>query len=164
MLEAYGEFMKTITLATFNDVDHAQPLVNRLQQAGFHPTMLDESRWQERHFAEHLASVKVQVDESESAAADRQLHQWDVSEHCLDQAVTCPECHSPEVDFPQVTRKFVMPALHSILYKLGVLEKQFYCQKCQHTWPTRSKLEPARDALNWPVKNTPLHENKDVTP
>jgi hypothetical protein len=156
--------MRNVTLATFNDVDHAQPVVNRLQEAGFHPTLLDESRWQDRHFAEHLASVKVQVDESESEAADRQLHQWDVSEHWLDQAVTCPECGSPEVDYPQVTRKFVLPALHSILYKLGVMEKEFYCQRCHHTWPTRAKLEPARDPLNWPVKNTPLRENKDMTP
>ena len=138
--------------------------VDERYSAGFHPILLDESRWQDRHFAEHLASVKVQVDESESEAADRQLHQCDVSEHWLDQSVTCPECDSAEVDYPQVTRKFILPALHSILYKLGIMEKEFYCQRCHHTWPTRAKLEPARDPLNWPVKNTALRENKDMTP
>ncbi len=156
--------IKTVTVATFNDLEHAQPVVQRLEHAGFHPTVLDESRWQERHFAEHLASAKVQVHESEGQSATEQLRQWDLSDHCLEQAVTCPECRSPEVDFPQVTRKFVLPALHSILYKLRILEKQFYCQRCHHTWPTRVKVESAQDPLNWPVKNTALRENKDMTP
>ena len=156
--------MRTVTLATFNDRDHAQPVVDRLQQAGFHPTVRDESAWQARHLAEHLASVKICVDEQEYEPAKDKLKEWDSTEHWLDQAVTCPECHSPDVDYPQVTRKFVLPALHALLYRLGIEEKQFYCNTCQHTWPTRIKMEPERDALNWPIKNSRLHENSDTTP
>ncbi|HWN96278.1 MAG TPA: hypothetical protein VNT99_14680 [Methylomirabilota bacterium] len=156
--------MRSVTLATFNDRDHADPVVNRLQQAGFHPQLRDETKWQKHRFAEALASVKVCVDENEYDSAKQQLKEWDATEHWLDQAVCCPECGSAEVDYPQVTRKFILPSLHILFYRLGLEEKQFYCHTCQHTWPLRIKIEPERDALNWPIKNSPLHENKDTTP
>ena len=156
--------MRSVTLATFNDRDHAEPVVNRLQQAGFHPSVRDESKWQDRHFAEHLASVKICIDEGEYEPAKRQLKDWDATEHWLDQAVCCPECGSPDVDYPQVTRKFILPTLHAIFYKLGWAEKEFYCNTCHHTWPLRVKMEPERDALNWPIKRSHLHENTDMTP
>src|ERR1043165_5086619 len=136
--------MRTVTLATFNDRDHAQPVVERLQQAGFHPELQDETKWQNHRFAEHLASVKIRIDETEFDRARQQLKQWDATEHCLEQAVCCPECGSPDVDYPQVTRKFIMPSLHTLLFKLHIVEKEFYCNTCQATWPVREKLEPER--------------------
>ena len=156
--------MKTMILVTFNDVEHAQPVVHRLEQAGLHPHLHDETNWQRRHFAETLASVKVEVDEDEYAEAKRKLRELDATDHCLDQSVSCPACGSSEVDYPQMTRKFVLPSLHAIFYQLGFAEKEFYCHACHHTWPTRLKLEPGRDALNWPIKNSPLRENSDTTP
>ena len=151
-------------MATFNDRDHAQPVVNRLQQAGFHAQLHDETNWQKHRLAEKLASVKVQVEENEYETAKERLKEWDATEHWLDQAVCCPECGSPDVDYPQVTRKFIMPSLHALFYRLGLEEKLFYCNTCQHTWPLRVKVEPERDALNWPIKNSRLHENTDTTP
>jgi hypothetical protein len=156
--------MRTVTLATFNDSDHAQPVVDRLQQAGFHPTVRDETRWQRGHLSERLASVKICIEENEFERAKRQLKDWDATEHLLDQAVCCPECGSPDVDFPQITRKFVLPTLHALLFKLGLAEKEFYCHTCHHTWPLRAKMEPERDVLNWPIKKSRLHENTDMTP
>lgn len=156
--------MKTVTLATFNDPDQAIPVFQRLEQAGLHPKLHDETKWQRYHFTERLASVKLQVDEGEVEIARRQLKEWDTSDHCLAQAVYCPECNSSDVDYPQVTRKFVMPTLTSFLYRLGWMEAEFICNICQHTWPRRVKIEPERDVLNWPIKNSPRHENTDMTP
>ena len=151
-------------MATFNDRDHAQPVVNRLQQAGFHVHLHDETNWQKHRLAEKLASVKVQVDENEYETARQRLTEWNATEHWLDQAVCCPECGSADVDYPQVTRKFILPSLHALFYRLGLEEKQFYCNTCHHTWPLRVKVEPERDPLNWPIKNSRLHENTDTTP
>ena len=151
-------------MATFNDRDHAQPVVDRLQQAGFHAVVHDETNWQKHRLTDRLASVKVKVDENEYDTAKRQLKEWDSTEHWLDHAVCCPECGSPDIEYPQVTRKFLMPTLHTVLFKLGMAEKEFYCNTCQHTWPLRAKMEPERDALNWPIKNSRLHENTDMTP
>jgi len=156
--------MKTVTLATFNDPDQAIPVFQRLQQAGFHPKLQDETKWQRRHFTERLASVKLQVDEGEGETARRQLKEWDAADHCLAQAVCCPECGSSDVDYPQLTRKFVLPTLAALLYQLGWAEAEFFCNACHHTWPRRVNVEPERDALNWPIKNSPRRENTDLTP
>jgi hypothetical protein len=156
--------MRSVTLATFNDRDHAQPVVERLKQEGFHPEIQDETAWQKRHLAERLASVKIAVDEEEYESAKQKLKEWDASEHWLDHAICCPECGSPDVQYPQVTRKFILPALHAFLFRLGIAEKEFYCKTCHATWPLRAKVEPERDALNWPIKRGRLNENPDVTP
>jgi uncharacterized protein YbaR (Trm112 family) len=156
--------MRSAILATFNDRDHAQPVVDRLQQAGFHATIHDETNWQKRHFAERLAGVKVKVEEREGENAKRQLKEWDATEHYLDQAICCPECGSPDVDYPQVTRKFILPTLHAFMYRLRLLEKEFYCNTCQHTWPLRDKVEPQKDVLGWPIKGKGLQHNPDNTP
>lgn len=156
--------MRSVTLATFNDRDHAQPVVDRLQQAGFHVQLHDETNWQKHRLAEKLASVKVQVDENEYQSAKQRLKEWNATEHWLDQAVCCPECGSPDVDYPQVTRKFILPSIHALFYRLGFAEKEFYCNTCQHTWPLRVKMESERDPLNWPIKNSRLRENTDTTP
>lgn len=156
--------MRSLTLATFNDRSHAEPVVNRLQQAGFQVKIHDETDWQRHRGADRLASVKVQVDESEYERAKYQLKEWNATEPLLEQAVCCPECTSSDVDYPQVTRKFIMPSLHTLFYKLGLEEKLFYCNTCQATWPLREKVEPERDPLGWPVKGKPLHHNPDSTP
>lgn len=156
-----GLGMRSAILATFNDRDHAQPVVDRLQQAGFHATIYDETNWQKRHFAERLASVKVKVDENEREKALHRLKDWDTAEHFLDQAVCCPECGSADVDYPQVTRKFILPTLHTFLYRLRILEKEFYCNTCHHAWPLREKVEPRRDLLGWPIKAKPWQKRSD---
>ena len=154
--------MKKAVVATFNDRDHAQPIVNRLHEAGLHPEVRDETRWQRAHFSEALASVKVEVPDGEFDSARDHLHNCSPCE--MEQSVCCPECGSPDVDYPQVTRKFVLPSLHALLFKLGIAEKEFYCNTCQATWPVRAKLEHERDALNWPIKRAPLHHNPEMTP
>lgn len=156
--------MKTKILVTFHDVEHALPVVHRLERAGLHPHLRDETKWQRRHFSEALASVKVEVDETEYDAAKSEMQALDAAAHCLEQAVNCPACGAAAVDYPQMTRKFILPSLHAIFYRLGFAEKEFYCQDCHHTWPMRIKLEPERDLLNWPIRNSRLHENSDTTP
>lgn len=154
--------MKTAIVATFNDRDHAEPVRKRLVEAGLHAQVRDETRWQRAHLSERLASVKVEVPEAEYDSARAKLAECSPCE--LEQAVCCPECGSPDVDYPQVTRKFVLPSLHSILFKLGIVEKEFYCNTCQATWPLRDKLEPERDELNWPIKRSSLRRNPEMTP
>jgi hypothetical protein len=154
--------MKTAIVATFNDRDHAEPVLKRLNESGLHPTIRDETRWQKAHLSERLASVKVEVPEAEFDSAREKLRQCEPCE--LEQSVCCPECGSPDVDYPQVTRKFILPSLHSLLYKLRIVEKEFYCNTCQATWAARERLEPARDELNWPIKDSKLHRTEDMTP
>lgn len=153
---------KTTVIATFNDRTHAEPVIKRLRDLGLHPEVRDETRWQKAHLTEGLASVKVEVPEAEFAEARDKARDFPVGE--MEQAICCPECGSPDVDYPQVTRKFILPSLHTIFYKLGFVEKEFICNTCQATWPLREKLEPEQDALNWPVKKSKLHRSSETTP
>src|SRR6187431_1331715 len=100
--------MRTVTLATFNDLEHARPVIKGLQEAGVPANLRDETKWQRGHLVERLASVKIEVDENEFETAKEKLKELDATEHWLDQAVYCPECGSADVDYPQVTRKFVL--------------------------------------------------------
>ncbi|HMJ89256.1 MAG TPA: hypothetical protein VK530_05545 [Candidatus Acidoferrum sp.] len=154
--------MKTAIVATFNDRDHAEPILKRLNESGLHAKVRDETRWQKAHLSERLASVKIEVPEMEFEAARERIR--DCSPCELEQSVCCPECGSPDVDYPQVTRKFILPSLHSLLYKLRIVEKEFYCNTCQATWSVRERLEPERDELNWPIKDGKLHRTEDMTP
>lgn len=154
--------MKKAVVATFNDMDHARPVLKRLSEGGLHAKVRDEARWQSAHLSDRLASVKIEVPEPEFNTARERLRDCPPCE--MEQAVCCPECGSPDVDYPQVTRKFILPSLHTLFLKLGFVEKLFYCHTCHATWPVRDKLEPERDALNWPIKDSPRHASLDRTP
>ncbi len=53
----------------------------------------------------------------------------------LDRALHCPACGSLRVNYPQMTRKFILPTvvLHlGIIFR--VIEHQCYCENCQEMW------------------------------
>jgi hypothetical protein len=58
----------------------------------------------------------------------------------LDQAIHCPSCGSLQVNYPQMTRKFILP---TVLLHLGILfhviEHECYCEHCHHMWNLQSE-------------------------
>jgi hypothetical protein len=91
-----------------------------------------------------LAAVRVKVDSRDYERARELVRQCD-SEGLLVDAVHCPECGSARVEYPQFTRKFLIPNLVGLFANLGGAEKEFYCQDCQFTWPKEgTKLSPSR--------------------
>jgi transposase-like protein len=67
------------------------------------------------------------------------MDEWDKREQVLREAIRCPECNSPRVEYPQYTRKFITPLLIELLISLGIGEKTYYCTDCQYTW--RKKVQ-----------------------
>jgi hypothetical protein len=53
----------------------------------------------------------------------------------LDQALHCPACGSFRVNYPQMTRQFVLP---TVLLHLGIIfhiiEHECYCENCHEMW------------------------------
>ncbi|HTV76046.1 MAG TPA: hypothetical protein VMD57_03530 [Candidatus Baltobacteraceae bacterium] len=53
----------------------------------------------------------------------------------LEQALHCPSCGSLQVNYPQMTRKFIMP---TVLLHIGIifraLDHECYCESCHHVW------------------------------
>lgn len=124
-----------ITVATFHSMDKAEPLTARLNQAGIKAETDDESNLQRfLFFSSPRAAFKVRVHQGDFKPATDLLHQWDLQEGIMRQAVRCPECASSRVQYPQYTRKFFTPALVAMVRALVGAQRKYYCQACQKTW------------------------------
>jgi len=53
----------------------------------------------------------------------------------LEKAVHCPSCGSLRVNYPQMTRKFILP---TVILHLGiifrVIDHECYCESCHYIW------------------------------
>jgi hypothetical protein len=61
----------------------------------------------------------------------------------LHKALHCPDCGSLRVEYPQMTRKFILP---TVLLHLGiifhVIEHECYCESCHCIWNLPPKFTP----------------------
>ena len=155
--------MSKLTVATFNDKAKAAEVRDRLEQAGIHSEIYDESKLQKFwFFSEHLAGEKLRVDERDFERAREVLQGLDVNENVLKDAVRCPECGSSRIEYPQFTRKFVVPTIIEIFTVVAPgMKKKFYCEDCHFTWCKDPETDPSPwdgskelDVLGWPRKKT----------
>ena len=145
--------MDPVNVLTFNEPEQAEPLRKRLQDAGIPAAIHDEGKLQKYWFiSEPLGGVKVRVDKKDYQRAKNLLDKWDIEEDALRDAIHCPECGSSEVDYPQFTRKFLLPTAYAILCKLGIAKTEFYCTHCHFTWPTSVRVREQTDSLGWPTR------------
>jgi len=140
--------MNRIPIATFNHRAKAEPLAQRLVAAGVPAEIHDELRLEKLWFvSKPAAGVRIEVPAHQFERACQLLLSWDVAEGALREATRCPECKSLHVDYPQFTRKFLIPNLAlGLLAAMHAVEKEYYCQDCHYTWPKegakRSALRP----------------------
>ncbi len=150
--------MHPITVLTFNEVEHAQPLKERLEQAGIPAQIHDDRKLEKYYFmSPPLACIRVRVDRSQWQRARELLQEWDHKEHLLEHAIHCPECGSSRVQFPQFSRKVIISWLGALACAVGLMKREFYCQDCHLTWPTSVTIPQAKDELGWPMKRAHSH-------
>lgn len=124
-----------VTIATFNEATKAKHLKTRLQQAGVKADIHNEAQLQAvTGMGKPQANAKVMVDEAEFERANILIHEWEASDPEVGAAIRCPQCQSPRIEYPQMTRKFMTPWLASILFAMRIFPKEFYCQDCHFTW------------------------------
>jgi hypothetical protein len=87
------------------------------------------------------ANAKVMVEEQDFQRAHELMVEWEPTDPDIGAAIRCPNCQSPRIDYPQMTRRFLTPWVASILFATGIVEKEFYCRDCQNTW-TNKPLNP----------------------
>ena len=62
----------------------------------------------------------------------------------LEKALHCPSCGSLRVNYPQMTRKFILP---TVLLHLGIIFRvighECYCESCHHIWNLPQDGAPA---------------------
>lgn len=150
-----GCFMKTLPVATFDDPALAEQLRTQFSQAGLNSILHDESKLERFWFmSEPLAAIHVEVAQPDYLRARRLMSEWEKSTDLLRAAVRCPECQSSCIEFPQITRKFLTPALcHILLTILHIVPRKFYCLDCHFTWPKVPRVEPQLDILGFPVNS-----------
>jgi len=143
--------MKTIPVATYNEQEPAGELKCRLEAAGIPPVILDESKLERFWFmSEPAAAIHVEVRHPDYLRARQFIRKWHQYDGILKLAVVCPACSSPRVEFPQITRKFLMPIVEACLMALHVLPREFYCLDCQYTWPKTKPPKREFDILGFP--------------
>ena len=124
-----------VTIATFNEQSKAKHLRDRLGQAGIGADIIGDSHLQRVAFmAKPQANVKVKVHEDDFGKAHELMRKWEVSDPDVGAALRCPQCESSNIEYPQMTRKFLTPAIASILFALKIFPKGFYCHNCHFTW------------------------------
>jgi predicted Zn-ribbon and HTH transcriptional regulator len=124
-----------VTIATFNEPSQAKHLKSRLEQAGVKADVHNEGHLQKVAFmSKPQANAKVLVTEEDFEKANKLMLEWEASDPEIGSAIRCPQCKSPRIEYPQLTRKFLTPSIASVLFALRIFQKEFYCQDCHFTW------------------------------
>jgi Putative prokaryotic signal transducing protein len=135
-----------VTIATFNDSSKAKQLKERFQQTGLKADVHNEGHLQQVAFmSKPQANVKVLVEEEDFEKAQRLMVEWESTDPDIAAAVIrCPQCGSSRIEYPQLTRKNLTPAVAGILFALRIFPKEFYCQDCHYTWNNEDQRTLAR--------------------
>lgn len=130
-----------VNLGTFDHLTDATVFSAALQSAGLEARILDERKLQKRWFAaKPQAGVHVAVHEDELETARDAVKTNPRVLAAFQKAITCPECHSSRIQYPQMTRKNMLPTLLAkALVALGAMEHECYCEDCHFTWPRNGK-------------------------
>jgi len=129
-----------VTIATFNEPAKAKHLKERFQEAGLKADIHNEAHLQAVAFmSKPQANWKVNVDDEDFPAAQNLMVEWEATDPDVGSAIHCPQCGSSHSEDPQLTRKFLTPALAGILFALKIFQKEFYCQDCHFTWSNEDK-------------------------
>ncbi len=142
--------MNTITIATFNTEAAADKVRQRLNDQGIQAKVNNQRLLQRIWFlAKPYAAYHLEVPDTDLARADAALGALQDEEHALSEAIRCPKCASLKLEYPQMTRKFVLPTLiaHGLVF-LGFMQHKFYCTECHHMWakPTKVGARPLKVA------------------
>ncbi len=123
-----------VTIATFNEPSKAKHLKERLQQSGVKADVHNEGQMQAAMMAKPMANAKVLVEEQDFEQAHQLMIDWETTDPDIGAAIRCPNCQSPRIEYPQMTRRFRLPWIANLLFAMKLFDKEFYCRDCQFTW------------------------------
>jgi len=126
-----------INVASFDNPDEAIGLSHVLRDEGIDARVQDERTLQKSWFLTRpsRAGVHVCVPEPSFAFAQNYMEISPLVERFVRRAAHCPSCHSARVQFPQMTRKNILPTVVAqVLVLLRVMKHEYYCEACHYTW------------------------------
>ena len=121
-------------LAVFENLTDGQALTQLLKDQGFEARAYDDKAFRYFLFLRPpQITYRVQVRRDDVTAAAGLLAAKNPP--VLARAIHCPDCGSVHVNYPQMTRRFVLP---TVLLHLGILlriiQHEAYCEGCHFTW------------------------------
>src|SRR5438105_11262346 len=98
-----------VTIATFNELDKAKRLKQRFQEAGIGADIHNERHLQAVAFMSRpKANAKIMVDDADFERAQNLMIEWETTDPDVAAAmIRCPQCGSSNIEYPQMTRKFL---------------------------------------------------------
>lgn len=135
------------TLATFDHRSPGEQLVSHLAAHAVAAHLRDERRLQRFWFLCHpRAGIHVDVPESLFHEAQIRLSEWKrqhpARRRIIEHPLECPECGSSRLQYPNMTRYFLLPTLIAhLLTALHVLDVECYCEDCHATWTPQPEDE-----------------------
>ena len=133
-----------INLAVFNNRVAAKALQRFLEQEGIESRLHDEHALQRFWFlSSPRGASRVEVRKASLETANQTLDSRREGKALLQKAVRCPSCQSLRVQYPQMTRKFILPTLVAQVGVLfGVMQREFYCEDCHYIWMKSPRVGP----------------------
>jgi len=133
-------------VATFERLEQAQELQRCLENAGLEALTQDERRLQRYWFlSPQHCGVHVRVPTESLELATEFLTTNSAAVALMAGAIRCPSCHSSRVQYPQMTRKFILPTLVAqFLVLLRIMDRECYCEDCHYTWAKPSGAGDSR--------------------
>src|SRR5207244_13454111 len=109
-----------VTIATFNEPAKARQLKRRFHDAGIHADVHNEAPLQQVGFMSRpQANAKVTVEDSDFEKAQELMVEWEATDPDISAAlIRCPQCAASNLEYPQMTRKFMPTALVGLLCSL----------------------------------------------
>jgi hypothetical protein len=129
-----------VTVATFNAMSDAERLKSWLESEGLPAVVLDETKLQKYWFmTAPRTGVHVQTTRDNFEQAHAILNSLAAVPY-LSFAVRCPSCGSVRVQYPDLTRKNLLPTLVAQIFVLiHVTRHKYYCEDCHFTWRAPNK-------------------------
>lgn len=123
-----------LEVAVFESREAGKAFETFLLEHGFEARIYDDKLFRYFLFLRPpQVTYRVQVGKSQFVKAENLLAAGPPT--VLTKAIHCPDCGSLRVNYPQMTRKFILP---TILLHLGiifrVIEHQCYCENCHQMW------------------------------
>jgi hypothetical protein len=121
-------------VAVFENLTDGQALTTQLQDQGFEARAYDDKAFRYFLFLRPpQITYRVQVRRDDAPAAAEFLAAK--KPVVLARAIHCPDCGSLRINYPQMTRRFILP---TVLLHLGIIFRiihhEAYCEACHFTW------------------------------
>jgi hypothetical protein len=155
-MSTFKKSKKWVDVAVFEDQTDAEPLVSQLQTQKFEARIHNDKLLQLILFLRPpRATFRVQVRANDLKVVQHLLESDAALTPPLKKALHCPACAALRVQYPQMTRKFLLPTIFlHVRIILRIVEHEAYCGNCHWVWHLPKKFSRSSPMSNQPAEKS----------